>query len=277
MAIDINKYGPWAVVTGAASGMGEQFSRHLARAGFNLILVDRQLERMQKIKGELMTGPGKIEVELAHVDLSQTDAVTQIVAAIGKRDLGLLVSNAGFGFKGEFNTQSRDQLDAMLNVNSRTPMLLLYDLLPRLKARGRGGVIVTGSMEGEAAYPWSAAYAGTKNFVHGLCLSLHGELKGTGVDLMVLAPGTTDTAALTSQGFDPKKLSGIMSPAEVTRQALEALGHTPLYVPGAANRFGVRLMHHLPRSWAIAAAGKAMAGVIEKSRPGAIPKYQAPK
>lgn len=273
MALDIKKYGPWALVTGAASGMGEQFARHLARAGFNLILVDRQLERMHKLKDELVTAGNKIEIKLAHVDLSKNDAVSEIVAAIGTRDLGLVISNAGFGFKGEFNTQSREQMDAMLNVNSRAPMLLLYDLLPRLKARGRGGVIVTGSMEGEAAYPWSAAYAGTKNFVHGLCLSLHGELKGTGVELMVLAPGTTNTEALTSQGFDPKKMSGMMTPEEVTRQALDALGHTPLYVPGAANRFGVRLMHYLPRSWAIAAAGKAMAAVIEKSRPGTIPRY----
>ncbi len=146
------KYGPWALVTGASSGIGEQLARQLARAGFNLLLVARREDRLRDLRAEL--GPRRRrEIEPLVADLADPEAVDRIVAGTAGRDVGLLVSNAGFGLKGAFESHGRARLEAMLNVNARAPLLLVHALLPRLRMRPTGGIILTGSQEGEAPFP----------------------------------------------------------------------------------------------------------------------------
>lgn len=257
-------YGPWALVTGASSGIGEQFARALAAAGFNLVLSARRATRLQALRDELVA-QHRVQVELAVLDLADPGAVDQLLGTLEGRDLGLVVSNAGFGLKGGFNSHERERLEGMLNVNVRAPLLLLHALLPRLRGRARAGIIVTGSIEGETAFPWSSAYAATKAFVHGLVLSLYGELEGSGVDLLLLEPGSTDTEAAGLQGITRENLVGLMAPAEVVRQSLARLGHAPLLIPGWHNRAFIRLLRWLPRRWAIAMAGKGMATTLARS------------
>ena len=240
------KYGPWALVTGASSGIGEQFARQLARAGFNLLLVARREDRLRDLRAEL--GPSRRrEIEPLVADLAAADAIDTVLEGVAGRDVGLLISNAGFGLKGAFQSHDRARLDAMLNVNARAPLLLVHALLPRLRARPGAGIILTGSVEGEAPFPWSSAYAATKAFVHSLGMGLHGELAGTGVDVLVLAPGATDTEALALQGFDAASLPALMPSADVARQALAQLGKTPIHVPGTANRKFVSQLRRMPR------------------------------
>jgi short-subunit dehydrogenase len=265
LKFDVRKYGPWALVTGASAGIGEQFARHLAAAGMHLILVARRLERLQALKDELTASHG-IKVEILAVDLSAPDAADRVVASVGDRDLGLIVSNAGDSLpKGkEFTADSRATLEGMFNLNARLPMLLLHGLLPRLKARGHGGVILTGSIEGEIPFPYSSTYPATKAFLHSLGQSLYGELKPAGVDVLVLAPGATATAALTRQGMNPAEMSNVMTPAEVSRQALEQLGRKPFFIAGRSNRIMIGLFRLLPRSWVIAIACKGARSMMEK-------------
>lgn len=262
-----DKYGPWALVTGASSGIGEQFARLLARSGINLLLVARRAERLEALAKELRRRRG-LEVELIVADLAEPDAVDRVVAAVGDRDLGLLVSNAGFGLKGDFAGTARARIEAMFNVNARAPMLLAHALLPRLRARGRGGIVFTGSVEGEAPYPFSAAYAATKAFVHSLGMGLHGELAGSGVDVLVLAPGATDTDAITLQGFKRELMPNLMAPAEVAKQALRQLGEAPLHVPGPENRKYVNMMRRMPREKLIAFNAQTMSAALDASGRG---------
>lgn len=170
-----DKYGPWALITGASSGIGEQFARLLARSGIHLLLIARRGDRLESLAAELRRGRRGLEIEPLVVDLAEPDAVDRVVAGVGERDLGLVVSNAGFGLKGRFTEIERTRLEAMFNVNARAPLLLAHALLPRLRARPSAGLIFTGSVEGEAPYPWSAAYAATKAFVHSLGMGLYGE------------------------------------------------------------------------------------------------------
>lgn len=260
----LEKYGPWALVTGASSGIGEQFARLLARRGFNLLLVARRVDRLQALQAELLQQYGA-RVDLIAEDLADPAAPDRIVAAIGERDVGLLVSNAGFGLKGALNQHERADVEAMLNVNARAPLLLTYLLLPKLRARRHAGIIMTGSQEGEAAFPWSAAYAGTKNFVHGFGLSMWGELRDTGVDVLVLAPGSTESEAHALQGISRDALFGVMPAQEVARQGLENLGRRPLHIPAWYNRLMMHLIRALPRRWAIILAGNAMEQTMAKS------------
>lgn len=260
-----DRYGPWALITGASSGIGEQFARLLARSGINLLLVARRGDRLESLAAELTRRRRGLEVEPLVVDLAESEGVDRIVAGVGARDLGLLVSNAGFGLKGRFSEIDRTQLEAMFNVNARMPLLLAHALLPRLQARPRAGLIFTGSVEGEAPYPWSTAYAATKAFVHSLGMGLHGELAGTGVDVLVLAPGATDTDAITLQGFKREAMPGLMEPAEVAKQALRQLGRSPFHVPGADNRKYVSMMRRMPREKLIAFNAHSMSAALDAS------------
>jgi len=258
------KYGPWALVTGASSGIGEQFARQLTRAGFSLLLVARREDRLRDLRAEL-GDKRRREIELLVADLADLDAVDRVVAAAAGRELGLLVSNAGFGLKGPYRSHDRARLEAMLNVNARAPLLLTHALLPQLRKRASGGIILTGSQEGEAPFPWSTAYAATKAFVHSLGLGLYGELAGTGIDVLVLAPGATDTEALGLQGFDASMLPGLMPPAEVARQALQQIGRTPLHVPGADNRKFITQLRRMPRRRQIEFNAANMAAALAAS------------
>ena len=275
----LEKYGPWALVTGASSGIGEQFARRLARAGFNLVLIARRAQRLSLLEAELRARH-RIDIEVLAEDLADRGGIDRVICAALGRDLGLVASNAGFGLKGPFERSPRASLEAMLDTNVRAPLLLLHALMPRLLQRGRGGIILTGSIEGEAPFPWSSAYAASKAFIHSLGLGLSGELSGTGIDLLVLEPGPTDTEALTLQGFSKATMRGLMSPAEVAKQALAQIGRAPLHIPGKENRKFVTAMRRMPKprlvefnalnmAGALAANGQSVerAGPVERAAP----------
>src|SRR5439155_1680994 len=188
-----------------------------------------------------------------------------LLRACADKDVGLVISNAGFGLKGEHHALDAARLTAMLNVNSHAPMLLAHAFAPRLIARGRGGLLLTGSIEGFIGFPWSAAYAATKAFVMTLGEALWGELRAHGVDVMVLTPGATDTDAPTLQGIDKHQLAGLMPPSEVVRQALARLGGPPVFVPGWLNRVMVRFLTSVPRRLGVLVAGKGMRDAIRRS------------
>ena len=258
----LEQYGDWALVTGASSGIGEQFARLLAERGFKLIITARREDRLLKLAAELTEQHGAT-IETLALDLSSPDFVAGVTHAIGDKDIGLLISNAGFGLKGEHYTTSPEQMDRMLQVNCRAPMLLARALSPALIKRAKGGIIFTGSIEGFLAFPWSASYAATKAFVLSLGKSLWYELKPYGVDVLVLAPGSTDTEALPLQGFDPQQQFGLMTPREVARQALSQLGHKPVFVSGWINRIFIRLLTALPGQMGTRLAGIGMRSAIQ--------------
>ncbi len=231
----LERYGPWAIVTGASSGIGEQFARLLAARGFHLIITARRKERLDTLAKSLQAQHA-INVLPLELDLSRQNFLTELTDTIADKTIGLVISNAGFGLKGEHHLSSADQMDRMLQVNSRAPMLLAHTLSPALIKRGKGGFVFTGSIEGFVAFPWSASYAASKAFVLSLGESLGYELRPYGIDVLVLAPGSTDTEALPLQGFDPKQQFGLMCPRQVAEQALAQLGNKPVFISGWINR-----------------------------------------
>jgi short-subunit dehydrogenase len=179
--------------------------------------------------------------------------------------VGLVVSNAGLGMKGPHAEADPDELDDLLAVNCRAPMLVARAFAPRLLARGRGGLVLVGSIEGFQGYPYSAAYAATKGFVHSLGEGLWGELHPQGVDVLVVAPGGTDTEILANQGIDKKTIVGLMEPGDVAERSLEHLGRGPVYVVGGSNKLLVGTLRVLPRRLALRAAGMGMRQTLARS------------
>jgi short-subunit dehydrogenase len=223
------RYGPAAVVTGASSGIGRAFARLLASEGLDLVLVARRIESLEELAAELRQ-QHDVEVTTCEIDLSSPTGVQAVVDAAASLDVGLVVSNAGFGLRGDYDANDPAAMADMLMVNCHTPMLLAHGFIPRLRQRGRGGIIFTASIEALIGCPYSAAYSATKGFVKNLGEGLWGELHGESIDVLVLCPGATDTEALAKQGVDPNTMQELKSPDEVAELALANIRNGPVYI-----------------------------------------------
>ncbi|HUS66128.1 MAG TPA: SDR family NAD(P)-dependent oxidoreductase [Kofleriaceae bacterium] len=252
----VHRYGPWALVTGASSGIGEEFARQLAARGLHLVLCARRKDRLDTLAAALLAAHGT-QTRILELDLSRPDFMPAVTAATDGLEIGLLVNNAGFGDKGAFVDADLPMLLRMLDTNCRAPLILAHAFAPKLVARGRGGIIFTSSTAAFQGLPWASHYAATKG--HGLQLAegLFHELKPKGVDVLALCPGPTDTEGPRRTGVDPDKVPvKMMQVGPVVAAALAALGRAPVAVPGASNRLVHFLVKLVGRRTASALGGR---------------------
>jgi short-subunit dehydrogenase len=240
-----DRYGSWALVTGASAGIGVEFARAFARDGISLVLAARRGDRLAELADELAKEHG-VEVHIVSCDLATPEGVQACIAAAREVDLAILVNNAGVGYSGRFDRQEPERLAALVQLNCVAPVALTAALLPKLQARGRGAVIFTGSVAGCQPLPLHAAYAASKAFDNLLAEGLWGELRGSGIDVIALEPGSTETEF---QAVAEEIAHGGEPAHRVVEVALRALGRQPSVVSGGFNwlraNAAVRL---LPRS-----------------------------
>jgi len=254
----VDRYGPWALVTGASSGIGAEFARQLAARGLSVILCARRKDRLDALGAEIASLHGVSTLSL-ELDLSRPDFLPDLLSATGDREIGLLVNNAGFGDKGSFMESDIELQLRMLHTNCRAPLLLSHAFAGKLAARGRGGIIFTSSTAAFQGLPFSSHYAATKGYDLQLAEGLWYELKQKGVDVLALCPGPTDTEGPRRTGVDPDKVPvSMMDVGPVVRAGIAALGRSPVAIPGATNRLGALLVKLLPRSVVTRAAGRLM-------------------
>ena len=251
------RYGPVALVTGASSGIGKSLAEKLAAIGLNLVLVARRVERLNTLAAKLQSQHG-IQVKVCQIDLADASAAQRMADATASDDVGLLVSNAGFGLKGDHAANDPKAMAEMLMVNCNTPMMLARGFIPRLRARKRGGLIFTSSVEGLMGMPYSAAYGATKAFINSLGEALWGELTPDGIHVLTLCPGATDTEAARLQGIDPGTLKNVMSPDEVAARSLENLENGPVYIPSEHYKAVFDRLLSMPRRDALTATARSL-------------------
>lgn len=263
------RYGPWALVTGAAQGLGEAFARALARRGLRLLLVDLQTEPLEALAAELrQQGVG---VEAHTVDLADAAAVQGLLAAAAQKEIGLLVANAAYSVVSPFLEQSVENHERHIDVNVRSSMHLVHALGGAMVQRGRGGVILLSSASAGQGSPLLASYASSKAWLQVFAESLHLEWKARGVDVMALLPGATDTPAFRASGAMPRRVQGmtVMPPAPVVEEGLRALGTHPYWIAGRSNRWSSGFLHRVfGRRFAMRVYGNAVRrlyGVEEKT------------
>ena len=177
-----------ALVTGASSGLGEQFARQLAERGYELILVARRKDRLEKLAEELPGTAHVIECDLAN----EADKLPGKVSR-KSLDVDLLVNNAGFGNHGHFLEIDAESEAEMVRVNCEAVVILTHAFVPAMVERGSGGVITVASTAGFQPLPYETTYSASKAFAKTFMDALHVELKGTGVKAMSVNPGPVPT------------------------------------------------------------------------------------
>lgn len=237
------RYGPWAVVTGASSGIGEGFARALAARGISVVLVARRQERLEHLASDIARAHG-VGTRVVVLDLTAENAASELVSAVGDLEIGLLVNNAGTGWIGRFDRQDVEEHARLVRLHCTLPVELTARLLPRMKERRRGAIVLVSSVGGYLPLPYYAVYGGTKAFLASWGEALAEELDGSGVDVLVLAPGDTRTEFQEVAGEMSARWSSV---PDVVAAALDGLGKKRIVVPGLENRLSLWLARFLPR------------------------------
>jgi uncharacterized protein len=184
-----------ALITGASGGIGEEFARRLAGHGVDMVLVARRLDKLEKLRESLTALHPDIEIDVVAADLSVPGAaarLTEEVTRLGRR-IDILINNAGVGAHGDFVGHDPDKNAAMIQLNCATLVELTGRFLPTMVESGRGLVINVASIAGFQPMPSMAVYGGTKAFVLSFTEALWQETKRTGVRVLALCPGATET------------------------------------------------------------------------------------
>jgi len=246
------QYGNWALVAGAAEGLGEGFCTVLASMGFNLIMVDRNEDAMNKIAGQLSRHYG-IQFIALPLDLARQDAAAVCMASVHETCCRLMVYVAAWSRVCRFTNLTDEDLDGFLNVNTRTMIFLVHQFSKKLQEEQKtGGIILISSLAGLIGPRYVATYAATKSFAIRLAESLHGELSEKGIDIMACCAGTTSTPTYWKSNPSFEKMKPpVMQPQEVAHYALAKLGIKVIAIPGFINRLQYWfLMNLIPRSLA---------------------------
>jgi short-subunit dehydrogenase len=263
-----DKYGPWALVTGAAMGLGEEFARQLAGHGLNLLLVDVQEEAVKTFAASI-AGKAGVEVRPVVLDLGSENFLPSLIAETNGLEVGLLVNNAGISVIGHFLDVPLEKHISILEVNARAPLMLAHHFGGLMRKRKRGGIIFVSSMSALAGTSYVSEYSATK--AHDLVLgeALWQELRPSNVDVLTTIVGTTDTPGWRAENPNPeaKTWPPVMTSEDTIRETLAALGKGPSIVPGAENRLATFVTTRLfSRKSAIETTGKEMDKRYNKKR-----------
>ena len=215
-----SRYGPWAVVTGASSGIGRATALQLGEAGLNVMIVSRRHELLNDIAAQLSRS-SDIETRVVAADLATSIGLETVEDACKNLDVGLLVAAAGFGTSGAFLEANLTVELEMLDVNCRALVGQCLYFGRRFAKRGRGGIVLMASLVGFQGVPFSASYAATKAYVQSLAEALYLELRPLGIDVLASAPGPVRS------GFEARanmRMSTAIEPDVVAREPCKRSG-----------------------------------------------------
>ncbi|MEM9041747.1 MAG: SDR family oxidoreductase [Actinomycetota bacterium] len=225
----------WAIVTGAASGIGAEVARRLTRRGHRVIAVDRESDAASQAAASL--GPASIGVGCDLADAAALEALCERVRAEWSDDLRIVVCNAGVIVPGEVSDIDGRVVDLHLDLMLRSPIHLVRAALPGFLERGAGHVLATVSMGGIGPMPGSAAYSAAKFGLRAFLAALNAEVKGRGIDVSGIYPSAVDTPMLREEAASGGsalnflgEVQSIDDVADAYERALDS-GKLELYVP----------------------------------------------
>lgn len=236
---------PTALITGATAGIGAQFTRRLAADGYDLVLVARDVVRLDQA-AERYRAENGVAVEVLAADLGTDEGIAAVEQRAG-RGVDLVINNAGFGQRGQFLDSELAEELAMLRVHCEAVLRITRAALPGMIERGSGGVINVASV---AAFFSRGTYSASKMWVVTFSDSVRQQIAGTGVHVMALCPGWVRTEFHERSGMDTAGIPAFMW-LDADRLVLAALRdlrrNVPVSVPGGAYKLAVGLAAILPR------------------------------
>ena len=256
-----HKYGPWALVTGASSGLGRELAYRLGKAGLNVIVQGRNDARLQDIS-QCISEMG-VETKVISTDLSRDHAVDAILKETEAYDIGCFVGAAGFGTSGAFVASAIDRELNMLDTNCRAVVRMTHHFARRFVEQKRGGIILFGSLVGFQGTPFASNYAATKAYIQILGEGLHHELKHKGVDVLCVAPGPVATRFGDRADMN---MDGAADPVPLAPEIIAALGRKTTVKPGFLSKFLLFSLAMLPRWGRIRVMANVMGGMTKHQR-----------
>ncbi len=256
------KYGKWALVTGASKGLGLEFARQCAERGLNVVTVARSAELLNE-EAEYIRKTYSVEAITIPLDLSREDILDVITPVTDSLEIGLLINNAAISQVQPFLSSTLEQGLNELHLNARASLILAYHFRQGMVERQRGGMIFLSSGSAINGTPYVANYAATKAYNLILAEALWYELKGCGIDVLGFMPGMTRTPGLLGAGPKFKPLLQVMDADETVADALDKLGKVPSRIAGRGNRLSCFAAGKLcRRTWAIRSVAKAMNSIF---------------
>jgi short-subunit dehydrogenase len=254
--------GAWVLVSGASSGIGEEFARQMAREGAHLVLTARSTDRLEQLARKL-SAAHHVETQVVSADLAEPGGAQQLCREIDRLGVRIdhVVNNAGFGDVGPFVEADVEKHARMVRLNCEALMVLSRHFLPGMVGRCQGGIIHVASVAGHMPVPFMATYGATKAFVLSFSLALAEEVRTHKVRVCALCPGPVPSGFQATAGMAPSRVAGavgLSAEATVTRalQAYEA-GEV-LCVPGVLNTVQTLSSKFLPRALMVRSAAEAM-------------------
>ena len=224
------KYGPWALITGASEGTGSAFAHRLADEGLNLILIARREAPLAELASHIRAKG--VECVTASVDLTANDASAKIAAVAGDREVGLFIANAGADTNGSmFLDNDIANWEKLVTMNVTTTMRNCHHFAQGMRERGRGGMIIVGSGACYGGLYGMGVYCASKAFALTFGEGLWAEMQDHNVDVLNLVLGRTDTPAhreIMERSGQPIP-EGMAQPDDVARVGLERLPYGPIH------------------------------------------------
>ncbi|WP_406634557.1 SDR family NAD(P)-dependent oxidoreductase [Amycolatopsis sp. WGS_07] len=228
----IGNYGPWAVIAGGSEGVGAAFAEQLADSGINLVLIARKPEPLADTAASVRARG--VEVLTVQADLLDPESLSAIREATDGLEVGLLIFNAGANSYGhEFVTGDLSRVRGVIDLNITAQLAMTHHFGALMAARGRGGIILVGSLAGYLGQAEISVYSAVKAFSRVFAEGLWLEMRERGVDVLELVLGVTRTPAMERAGlaFDLPGLN-VAEPEDVAREGLAHLADGPVWVAG---------------------------------------------
>ncbi len=245
---------PFALITGASKGIGKSIAELLAARGFDLLLVARSADLLEKVAKEISLS-AKNNCRWLALDLAEDKAAETVFEYCNKNQfvVSVLVNNAGYGLSGRFEKYSVQEHTEMLMVNIITLTKLTRLFLPSLLKQPDAYILNIGSSASYQAVPLLTAYAASKAYVLNFSRGLFQELKKTTVSVTCICPGPTDTNFVNRANVGTKGQKAAerfnMSPQEVARIAVDSLfRRKPEVITGGLNKLSTFFAWLLPKS-----------------------------